>query len=133
MKLAAAITARSLFGADDRRWGERSLRYRAVWGGVLAVGVGFGLSGARPIPAILLAQVLNGILLPLVGAFLLLAVNDRSLMGRRINGPIGNIVLTAVVGVALLLSVLTASETSAASLLSENKVFNGYKIHKCLF
>lgn len=83
--LAAAITARGLFGRDDapERWDHRSWRYRAVWGGVLATGIAFGLSGVRPEPVILLAQALNGLLLPFVAVFLLLAVNDGRWMGER--------------------------------------------------
>jgi manganese transport protein len=80
---------------SPRRWRRRSRRaassggvreapgYRAVWAAVLAVGVGFGVAGVRPIPAILLAQALNGVLLPFAAVFLLLVVNDRALMGER--------------------------------------------------
>jgi Mn2+/Fe2+ NRAMP family transporter len=107
--LAAAITARSLFSGEDRqdgdpRWNGRSWRFRAVWLFVLGVGVGFGLAGVRPIPAILLAQALNGILLPLVALFLLLAVNDRRLMGASgLNGPAANLLLGSAVAVTVLL------------------------------
>lgn len=142
--LAAAITARGLFGrpavgagsgtaaggsiriggtagggvaatADDPRWSERSWRYRAVWGGVLAVGLGFGLSGVQPIPAIVLAQAANGVLLPLAAIFLLLAVNDRRLMGARdLNGPISNTVMAAVVYVTLVLGLSQLARAAAA-------------------
>jgi Mn2+/Fe2+ NRAMP family transporter len=78
--LAAAITARGLFsdGPDDPRWSTSSWRWRSVWGGVLAVGVACGVSGLRPVPAILLAQAANGVLLPVVAFFLFRAVNDRA-------------------------------------------------------
>ena len=107
--LAAAITARSLFSTEEReesgpRWGGRSWRFRAVWLVVLGVGVGFGLAGVRPIPAILLAQALNGLLLPFVAVFLLLVVNDRRLMGESgLNGPLANGLLGSVVAVTVLL------------------------------
>ncbi len=104
--LAAAITARGLF--DGRRpgaeWHARSWRYRAVWGGVLATGVAFGLSGVRPVPVILLAQALNGLLLPAVAAFLFVAVNDRRLVGEAgLNGPLSNGLTGVTVAVATLL------------------------------
>lgn len=102
--LAAAVTARSLFGGDGARWEPRGWRYRAVWIGVLGVGVAFGLAGVRPIPAILLAQALNGVLLPFAAVFLFVLVNDRALMGERgINRPAWNALTGCVVAVTLLL------------------------------
>ncbi|HMB53664.1 MAG TPA: divalent metal cation transporter, partial [Thermoanaerobaculia bacterium] len=88
--LAASLTAAGLFGKDaaPERWAPRSWRFRAVWAGVLATGLVFGLSGVRPVPVILVAQALNGVLLPWVAVFLLLAVNDRGLMGERLNGGV---------------------------------------------
>lgn len=104
--LAAAVTAQSLFGRETARWDARGWRYRAVWMGVLAVGVGFGLAGVRPIPAIILAQALNGVVLPFAAVFLLVVVNDRGLMGDAgINGPVANAVTAAVVAVTLVLGV----------------------------
>lgn len=116
--LAAAITARSLFAEspDDPRWGDASLRYRAVWLGVLLAGTGFGLAGVRPIPAIVAAQALNGILLPVAAVFLFLVMNDRRLLGHgTVNGPLANTVMGAVVLVTLLLGVrgvLSAAATA---------------------
>lgn len=104
--LAAAMTAAGLFGDSARpeRWAPRSWRFRAVWGGVLVIGVGFGLAGLRPVPVILLAQAANGVLLPWVAVFLLLAVNDRRLMGEAgLNGWASNLAMAVVVGVALVL------------------------------
>ncbi len=101
--LAAAVTARSLFGSETADWSPRSWRYRSVWIGVLLVGVGFGLSGTRPVPVIILAQALNGILLPFAAIFLLLVVNDRALMGERVNGLLSNLAMTIVVTVTLVL------------------------------
>jgi manganese transport protein len=77
------------------------LRLRAVWTTVLAVGIVFAGVGVRPVPAILFAQVANGILLPAIAVFLLLAVNDRRWMGERANGVGMNLAATLVVLVAL--------------------------------
>lgn len=104
--LAAAVTARGLFGqgADDSRWSPRSTRYRAVWAGVLLFGVAFGVSGVAPVPAIVLAQAFNGILLPVAAVFLLLAINDRRLLGPgAINGVLANTVAALVVAVTVVL------------------------------
>jgi manganese transport protein len=76
-------------------------RLRGVWMVVLAAGIVFAGLGVRPVPAILFAQVANGILLPAIALFLLLAVNDRSAMGSRANGPAMNVAAGLVVLTAL--------------------------------
>lgn len=126
--LAAAVTARGLFGQDEERWKPHGWRYRAVWMGVLAVGVGFGLAGVRPIPAIILAQALNGVLLPFAAVFLLVIVNDRGLMGEAgINGPVANAVTAAVVAVTLVLGVsgvLRAAATTFGRTTTEGQILS---------
>jgi Mn2+/Fe2+ NRAMP family transporter len=123
--LAAAITARSLFASVDEppRWSDRSWRYRAVWGGVLGVGLAFGVSGVQPIPVIVLAQALNGLLLPIAAVFLLLSVNDRRLMGpEAINGPFSNVMMALVTAVAVVLGavgVVRAAARAAGSAAPE--------------
>lgn len=104
---AAAVTTRSLFGsADGRRWSVDDLRYRAVWGGVLAIGVAFGMLGISPIPAIVLAQAFNGILLPVVAVYLLVLANDRAVLGKTgIGGPLNLVLLLATVWVTILLGI----------------------------
>jgi len=114
--LAAALSVRGFLhevGADGSRagpadrWQETGWRYRAVWGGVLLFGLGFGLVGVAPIPAIVLAQAFNGVLLPLLATYLWIAVNDRSLVGSAyLVGPVANIwlglcvLLTCLLGAA---------------------------------
>jgi Mn2+/Fe2+ NRAMP family transporter len=96
--LAAALTARSLLGEkDDPKWMENSLRYRAVWLGVLVIGMAFGIADVRPIPVIILAQAFNGLLLPLVAVFLWIAMNDRDLLGDGVNSRLQNLVMGVVV------------------------------------
>jgi len=113
--LAAAVAARSLFapgegdgkGEETSGSGPRSRRFRGVWLLVLAVGLGFGLADVRPIPAIILAQAANGILLPFAAVFLMLVVNDTALMGRDgRNGLALNVVMSVVVAVTVLLGAL---------------------------
>jgi len=47
---------------------------------VLGVGLAFGLLNVKPVPVIVLAQAVNGLLLPVVTMFLLVAVNNKTLL-----------------------------------------------------
>jgi manganese transport protein len=114
--LAAAITARSVLGAYSNAWGTHAWRYRLVWGGVLAVGLAFGLAEVQPIPAIILAQAANGIVLPLVAVFLFIAVNDRRLMGEAgLNGTPNNALMAIVVFVTIVLGVTNVMRAIAGT------------------
>ncbi|MBK7409667.1 MAG: divalent metal cation transporter [Saprospirales bacterium] len=99
--LAAAITGASLFG---EKWQIGSRPYHLTWMVVLLTGFVFGLMQIQPIPAIILAQALNGILLPLVTAFLFLAINDRRFIpASALNRPFVNGILLLVVGITTFL------------------------------
>lgn len=77
---AAAITGQSLLGDGATSWSLKGRFFRLAWGIVLLTGLIFGILQVRPIPAIILAQAINGVLLPVVAIFLTLAVNDRKLI-----------------------------------------------------
>jgi hypothetical protein len=78
--------------------------------------VGFGVSGVRPVPAIVLAQALNGVVLPFAAVFLLLAVNDRRLLGDGgINGYVANALTGAVVAVTVILGVSALLRAGASA------------------
>jgi len=104
--LAAAITARSLFGASRPEWRLTSFNFRLVWGLVLVIGLLFGILKVRPVPAIILAQALNGILLPVVAIFLLMAVNDRKLIPPAyLNSIWSNLITLLIVVVSCFLGI----------------------------
>jgi manganese transport protein len=96
--LAAALATRSLLArADDERWAVNSRRFSAVWVGVLAFGMAFGIADVRPVPMIILAQAFNGLLLPLVAVFLWATMNDRQLLGESgVNSVAQNVVMGVV-------------------------------------
>ncbi len=81
----------------------RSPLLRAVWIVIMLTGVSFALAGARPVPAILFAQAMNAILLPVVAVFLLLVMNDRRLLRTGSNGWLANVLGGATVLLALAL------------------------------
>lgn len=96
--LAAAYAAAGVLGWERDL---RSPRLRVIWLFVLATGAAFALAGTRPVPAILFAQVANGVLLPGVASFLLLAVNDARRMGEWRNRAFANVLGGVIVLVTL--------------------------------
>ncbi len=103
--LASAITAKSLFSLrSPSGWKVTGRNFRVVWIFVLFTGLIFGLTNLKPIPVIILAQALNGLVLPVITIFLLFVVNDRNLMGREgINGPVINLFMGLVVWITLII------------------------------
>jgi Mn2+/Fe2+ NRAMP family transporter len=98
--LAAAITGKSLLASASNHWPTNSWSFRSVWIIVITFGLFFGLTGVKPIPAIILAQAANGVLLPLFTSFLFLVMNDHALLQKRFtNGMILNIVMLSIVGI----------------------------------
>ncbi|MFT6897185.1 MAG: manganese transport protein [Paraglaciecola sp.] len=69
---------------------NRERLFRGVSLSVLLVGAGFALSGAKPINIIIGAQFANGLLLPIIAAFLLYAMNNKALLGKHTNGLLAN-------------------------------------------
>ena len=78
--LASAITGRSLLANAKNKWESNSMAYRLTWGLVLFTGFLFGISNTQPVPVIIAAQALNGLLLPFVTVFLLFIINDDKIM-----------------------------------------------------
>jgi len=104
--LAAAITAQSLFEHEGKDWSPRSTNFRLVSLGILLIGLLFSLLDIQPIPAIILAQAINGALLPIITIFLILIVNDKSLLpDGYTNSFLTNILMLIVVGVSCFLGV----------------------------
>lgn len=113
--LASAITAKSLFESENpKKWKTQSRYYKYVWGGVLLTGLIFGFAEVKPIPAIIIAQALNGLILPLVSIFLIFVVNDKKLMGDSVNRWRSNIILGLIVWVTLLLGTIKLTEALSA-------------------
>lgn len=105
--LSSAITAPlasayALTGVLGWNIDLRSWAFRGTWLGIILVGVVVASLGIRPISLIVFAQVANGILLPLIAGFLLLAVNQKS-MGQYANSTRQNILGGCVFVIALVL------------------------------
>ena len=100
--LAAAYAAAGALG-----WSAdlRGLRFRLLWGAVLATGMFCGIFlGASPYQIILLAQAGNAVVLPLTLILLLVVVNRAGIMGRHRNSRLANVAGALVVLVIIGLS-----------------------------
>ncbi len=79
--------------------------FYGMYTALIVVGAGVVLVPAFPIvPMILLSQVLNGILLPVVMIFVLRLVNRRDLMHGWTNGPLYNLIAWVSVVLMIVLS-----------------------------
>ena len=92
--LAAAYATAGMLGWEADM---RSPRLRAVWATVIAIGMACAVIGESPVKSIIFAQAANGILLPIVAVFLLIAVNRRQLLGSFTNGTLANILGSLVI------------------------------------
>jgi len=86
--LAAAYTVLDTLGRDRN---TRRPLARVVWIGCVGIGSAAALLSVRPVPLILVAQVVNGLVLPIVALVLLVAMNDRRRLGRHVNTWRGNV------------------------------------------
>jgi Mn2+/Fe2+ NRAMP family transporter len=101
--VATAVTAQALFG---ERWKAGSTRFRVVSLSILGIGLFFCLLEVKPIPAIILAQAINGVLLPLVAIFLFQVINDHQLIPVAYrNSTAINLAMLLIVGVTIFLGV----------------------------
>lgn len=74
--------------------------FRAIALGILAIGTLIASLGLKPVSLILIAQVANGILLPIVAVFLIVTMNRKSILGTHVNGPVSNLLGGTVVLIA---------------------------------
>ena len=78
--LAASLTLEGAFHRDSQpsRW-----LFRCTWAVVLLCGAGFAVTSRQPVELILIAQVTNALLLPLLALILILLAARTSIMGQQ--------------------------------------------------
>ena len=81
--------------------GVRAPKFRAISISVLLFGMLVALTGIKPITIIISAQFANGLLLPLIAAFLLFAMNQKAMLGQYANGWKANLAGAVVLIIAL--------------------------------
>lgn len=98
--LAAAYAVSGMLGWPTD---GKHIKFKAIWMLVLFSGLLLSLSGYQPITIIWFAQIANGLLLPLLAAFLLYVMNKSDLLGRYKNSWLHNLLGVVVILVAVLL------------------------------
>ncbi len=114
--LASAITARSLFSNERNKdkWHPKKLYFKLVIVGVIATGLTFGFLQIKPIPAIIVAQAFNGLILPLIAVFLIKVVNDPEIIGYdALNSWTSNILMGIVLWITMILGFTNITKSIA--------------------
>lgn len=98
--LAAAYVVKGCLGWEK---GLTSYKFKAVWAGILVLGVILSSLQLKPVEIIQFAQVANGLLLPVIAGFLFWIVNRSSVMGEHRNTLKQNILGAAIIAVTVFL------------------------------
>jgi hypothetical protein len=107
--LISALTAKSLFSKDSSNDIKSGRSFIAVSYAVLSIGLIFGFLQVEPVPAIIMAQAFNGLILPFVSIFLFTIINDEKIMGKEhVNSLGSNIVMILVTWMTLVLGLVKA-------------------------
>ncbi len=133
--LAASVTAKSVLasGKNPPAWNEKRIRFRSIWITVLAIGIVFGILDLQPVPIIILAQALNGIILPVIAVILFLLMNNDSVLPKKHqNGRFYNF-FTGIVVYATVLIGLTNLAKSLSSAIGVDLVDQQYIFISSLF
>ena len=135
--LASAITAQSIIGRNNSYWSPTGRKYRMVWIFILTTGFLVGISGLRPIPVIIMAQAINGFLLPFITIFLLIIVNDKSILPiSALNSKFSNASMLLVVGITILFGARNMMKAFSSALkipLQENIILPYLSVASFLF
>ena len=71
--------------------------FRSIWLLVLTIGTVVASVGFKPLTAMLFAQATNGLLLPFIAVFLLVAMNQKQRIGQAQNSLLMNVLGLAIV------------------------------------
>lgn len=107
--LATSYAMTEILGFEG---GTQSRIFKMIALSIIGIGAALALTGIKPITIILSAQFANGLLLPIVAIFLLVAMNRKGLLGEHANKLFGNllgigvVLITSVLGLRLVLKAL---------------------------
>ena len=98
--------------------------FRITWMLVLLTGLIFGVSEVKPIPVIILAQAVNGILLPFLAIAILMVLNNKKIMQDNANKLAGNLVLLLIIWVTGILGLLNFLKAFYSTFSLEQTITN---------
>jgi manganese transport protein len=98
---APLATAYAISEIAGIKGGVTAPKFRAISLSVLLLGMMAALTGIKPITIIVGAQFANGLLLPIIAAFLLFAMNQKTMLSEYANGWKANLAGTTVLIIAL--------------------------------
>lgn len=78
----AAATISSLLGWKG---GTQSKKYKLVFVVIIIIGIITSALGFEPLQVLLIAQALNGMILPIIAILIFIIINKKNLMGRFVN------------------------------------------------
>ncbi|GAC1311786.1 MAG: Nramp family divalent metal transporter [Acidimicrobiales bacterium] len=94
----------------SRRFREAPV-FLGLFTGQVAIGAAIALLTSNLVQLLLVTQVLNGLITPVILAFILVMANRRSLLGDAANGPAFRVVSTICVGLVGALSLIVLIQT----------------------
>lgn len=98
--LGASYVLAGLFGWE---YSKKDKRFLAVNIGILVLGIFVSATGFNPLTIIVLAQALNGIILPVVVIYLVYATSSKKLLGEFTNSIFAKVVGVAISGITIIL------------------------------
>ena len=89
----------------DFTWKEAPM-FKGIFTGVIVIAaVVVLIPGLNLMGVMLTAQFINGIILPILLAFMALIAADKRIMGKHKSGPVGKVIIWATVGIVAVLTV----------------------------
>lgn len=113
--LASPMGAAATVGSF-MKWegGLKNTKFKIIFATVIIIGVVTAAIGFEPLEVILLAQALNGIILPLIAILIYIIINKKGLMGKYRNGLVLNVIGFLVVAVVTFLGIYSVVDAVSA-------------------
>ncbi|MEH6756314.1 MAG: Nramp family divalent metal transporter [Parasphingorhabdus sp.] len=101
--LATGYIVQEIFGSEGGNLSRTPFKLGALF--VILSGTFGALLDYKPVEIIFVAQIANGLLLPIIAFFLIKLANDSTLLGRHVNGWKGNMAGAIILAITLMLGI----------------------------